>query len=580
VLYFLTVARPPDYSCSQFQARPYRSFSVVPLNLRDYQIEACDAADRAWEEGLRRLLVVMPTGTGKTPVFSESLRRTWERTRGRGLVLAHRDELLEQAAAKIKLVHPDVRIGFVRREQNEVDADVVIASVQSVSRANRISSFPQDFSLVICDEAHHAVSPQFRTVLSHVGVFSEDANAPRLLGVTATPQRADKVGLNEIFQKVVFKLPLLDSIIKGHLCDLRVSAIRVSVDLNKVKGSRGDFDEGALGAALMAANAPAEIIASYQRVAAGRKALCFTPTVEMTRAVVEAARADGIRAEWLSGETPLEERRAILKRLASGETMFLSNAGVLTEGFDERSLECIIIARPTKSVGLYQQMCGRGTRTSPETNKRDCILIDLVGASDTLKLVSLSSITGLPSALLAKMSVLEAVRHQQRLAEEAEARAAEEAQRRLVKTAAPNPFTEFSWVRLPGDFQTIFTLSLGQGAYLYVIPSSPEQYDVLRYDRALPECANGMVEVLNEGLPLDYALGSAEDVVRDSDAMRIAVAGAGWRSDDASLKQRDLLKRCNVSAHDRITKGEAADLITAHFARQTLERIMQVTAQC
>jgi ATP-dependent helicase IRC3 len=547
----------------------------VPITLRDYQIEGCDAADSAWGEGLRRLLVVLPTGVGKTILFAESLRRTWAADRGRGLVIAHRDELLEQAAAKIKLVHPDVRIGFVRREQNEVDADVVIASVQTVARGNRINSLPQDFSLVVVDEAHHAVAEQHRRILQHVGVFSDREGAPRLLGVTATPQRADKVGLNEIFQKVVFKLPLLHSIIKGHLCDLRVSAIRVSVDLNKVKGSRGDFDEGALGAALMAANAPAEIIASYQRVAAGRKALCFTPTVEVTRAVVAAARAEGISAEWLSGETPIEERRAILKRLASGETMFVSNAGVLTEGFDERSLECVIIARPTKSLGLYQQMCGRGTRTSPETNKRDCILLDLVGASETLKLVSLGSITGLPSSLLATMSVLEAVRHQQRLAEEAEALAAEVAQRRLVKTAAQNPFTEFSWVRLPGDFQNIFALSLGQGAYLYVMPSAPEQFDVLRYDRSIPECVGGLMEVLNEGLPLDYALGSAEDVVRDSDAMRIAVTGAGWRTQPASDKQLGVISKFQIQAPPKPTKGQAADLITAHFARQNLERMMR-----
>jgi len=557
---------------------------VSSIPLRPYQIEACAAVEAAWREGLRRSLVTMATGLGKTIVFSEMIRRT----NGRALVLAHRDELLEQAAAKIRLVCPSASIGFVRRQQNELDCDVVLASVQTIAREKRLASFPKDFSIIVVDEAHHAVAPEHRRILEHTGALSDNAAAPFLLGVTATPHRADKISLAEIFQKTVFKLSIMDGIIGGYLCDLRVQAIRLDLSKLKSKNSKNrDFSDSLLGEALMAAQAPERIVAAYLRAARGRRALCFTPTIEVARAVSASFNSAGVSSEWLCGETPPKERRAILERLRSGETQAVANAGVLTEGFDEPSLGAIIVARPTQSKSLYIQMVGRGTRTAPSHGKKDCIVLDVVGAneiqSDAKQIVTLADITGLPAAALASMSVLEAVSHYHALmtAQETEAVSMPAVPVREIEKPPPlllapvKPLKQFAWVRLEGDFKRIYALSLGQGCFLYVVPVSKDVFDVMRYDPAQPEAARGMMESVAENLPLDYAMGRAEDIVRDTPSMPLVTARAGWRASPASVKQIELLKEIRLFAKDTLTKGEAADLITGHIAGATLERILR-----
>jgi hypothetical protein len=396
-----------------------------------------------------------------------------------------------------------------------------------------------------------------------------------LLGVTATPQRADKIGLACVFQRVVFKMTILQGIVGGYLSDVRVAKIRVRVDLNSVRlNAGGDYARGALGTALMAASAPREIVEAYLREAAGRKTLCFTPTVEVAAAVASEFRSAGVPAEHITGTMSGDKRRKIRDRFASGETMVVSNANVWTEGFDEPSVSCVIIARATRSVVQYIQMAGRGTRPSPATGKKDCIILDL--ASDDQKLVTLSAITGLPAKMLDDMSVLESVRAGKPQLDPAVV--SEDEGRVLERAVAENPFTEFSWVKLEGDYHRIYALSLGSGGFLYVIPGDGRLYEVMRFDRALPECAGGMMELVAEGLPLDYALGTAEDVVRENDAMRLAVASAWWRRTRVSEKQLQQLRKNGLPAKPTLTRGQAADMLSAKFARETLERLVRASA--
>ncbi len=543
----------------------------VPFSLRDYQIKACAAVEEAWASGIRRPLINMATGSGKTCIFASLIKRDREAGGKRALVLAHRDELLQQAADKIRMVYPEVSIGFVRQKENDVHCDVVVASVQSISRDGRLKTLPRDFSLVVCDEAHHAVAPFHRKVLEYVGALSNREDAPRLLGVTATPQRADNVGLDDVFQKVVFKFTILEGIVSGYLCDLRVEAIRVRVDWSKVKTIGGDYADGALADALMAADAPHEIVAAYKRSAMGRKAICFTPTVKLAQAVTEAFNAAGITTEWLDGTTKTEKRRDILARLKTGETQIVANAAVLTEGFDEPSIECVIVARPSKSQALYIQMVGRGARPSPLTGKTDCKILDVSGASDTHRLVTLSDITGLPASLLQNKTVLEALRDVQR-----EPRNLDRPGGEIEHLPAANPFSEFSWSALDGQFKNFYALAVAEGGFIYVMPADENVFDVLRYDRQSPECADGFMETVAENLPLEYALGRGEDLVRDSPAMRLTVANAAWRTEIASGKQLEYVRRERLSNSAVLTKGQAADLINTHIARLTLDRLMRV----
>ncbi len=522
------------------------------LALREYQHEAVAAVEKAWSEGITRPLLAIATGLGKTIIFAELIRRTG----GRALVLAHRDELLEQAREKILFVHPEADIGMVRREEQQIDAQIILASVQTVARERRLQSLPRDFKLVVVDEAHHAVAPYHKKILTHVGCFSEAPEAPLLLGVTATPQRADRVGLTDVFQSIVYKMTVLDGILQGYLVNLRCKQISLDMDLSRAEKKSGDLDEGELGRALMEANAPQHIVAAYCDEARGKKGLAFLPTVDVATATAAAFCAAGIPAEMLSGETPANVRRQMLARLRSGETRILTNCGVLTEGFDEPSIEVILEGRPTYSRTLYTQIIGRVTRLFP--GKREGLILDFVGASKMHKLVTLSTITGLPSDILEDKGVLAALEEQ---AAPSQQEQEETVDGQLVKEKS-NLFAELSWVALPRGG---YVLSLGT-AMLFLQPKADAHYDVILHEKqTVPRC-------LATDLTLEYAQGVAEDSVRHFKAFTLASSSAGWRQLPASMLQKETLAKFRIEYSDGMTKGRAADLITAHIARDVMSR--------
>ena len=250
-------------------------------------------------------------------------------TPGRTLILAHRDELINQAVDKLIRVEPTLNIGVVKAERDDRWAPVVVASVQTLARERRRERLFQtpNFSRVICDEAHHSIANSYRSVFEDAGCFRPDG--PLLLGVTATPQRGDKVGLDAIFEGICYDRDILWGIQNGYLCDLRGKQIYMDVDLDQVRTTAGDFQDGALGEAMEEADAPEIIAAAYYREAPGRKAIVFTPTVNVAKLTAAALKKLGIAAEWVSGTTPEGERRAMLKRFKSGATMVICNCAVL-----------------------------------------------------------------------------------------------------------------------------------------------------------------------------------------------------------------------------------------------------------
>src|SRR5881409_2105394 len=366
---------------------------MMRLTPRPYQHAAVAALLAAAARGVQRPLLVLPTGTGKTIIFALLVQRRG----GRALILAHRDELIQQAVDKLRLVDPTLSLGIVQAAHDELTAPTVVASVQTLSRRTRLARLVPDFQTIVIDEAHHAPAPTYRRILAYCRAWPP---GPLVVGVTATPERGDRQSLRPVFDRIVYQKTLLEMMQAGYLVDLRAIQVLLQADFDALRTQHGDFVEAELETLLLAANAPAQVLAAFQTHAADRKALLFTPTVALAYTMAQTFCAAGIAAEALDGTTPLATRRAILQRLHTGTTRVVANCAVLTEGFDEPSVDCIIIARPTQSALLYQQMLGRGTRTYP--GKTDCLVLDVVGLSTHHTLHTVATLFGCAPAALAR----------------------------------------------------------------------------------------------------------------------------------------------------------------------------------
>jgi len=523
--------------------------------LRDYQHEAIAAIENGWAGGLQRLLLALPTGTGKTVIFAECIRRNT----GRSLVLVHTDELVRQALEKLALVGV-TDVGVVKAERNEHDRPVVVASVQTLSRETRLAQVSRDFSLIVVDECHHSVAETYRRILEDFGAFSDQG--PRLLGVTATPERGDEQGLDQVFQKIVFERDILSMIKAGYLCDLRgVRARLKDADFSRLHIRAGDFQSEEVANLLLDANAPLHIVNAYQEHAVGKRALVFTPTVAVAHAVAKAFAEQDIAAEPLDAGTPIAERRELLKRFTSGSTTVIPNCAVLTEGFDEPRIEAIIIARPTRSRTLYTQMIGRGTRLFPD--KAECVVIDMVGATDRHDLVTAGSLFAMP--MRSGESVIEA---EERITSERRARAGAISAATSLESSPVNLFRRraLQWYSAKnGDFHV---LSLGNHGEVRLTLSDLGWTAVW----AKRKEENYQREILAEDVSVEYATGLAEDLARTFPDCRYLVnPHAAWRTQPASDKQIQQLRKIyphRVPPAD-MTKSQAATLLTLYYARKS-----------
>ena len=517
---------------------------MLRLTPRPYQHEAVAALLAAAARGVQRPLLVLPTGTGKTIVFALLVQRRG----GRSLILAHRDELIQQAVDKLRLVDPTLSLGIVQAAHDEHTAPAVVASVQTLSRRTRLTRVVPDFHTIVIDEAHHAPAPTYRRILDYCRAWRPDG--PLVVGVTATPERGDRQSLREVFDRIVYQKTLLEMMQAGYLVDLRALQVLLQADFDALRTQHGDFVEAELEGLLLAANAPAQVLAAFQAHAADRKALLFTPTVALASAMAQTFCAAGIAAEALDGTTPLATRRAILQRLHTGTTRVVANCAVLTEGFDEPSVDCIIIARPTQSAGLYQQMLGRGTRTYP--GKTDCLVLDVVGISTHPTLHTTATLFDCDAGRLAQQSVLEILDRPGHPDQEADAP--------LAGTLHSTPVDLFArralrWVQTR---QGAWVLSLGtQHGTLRLRSDGPDTWQAVQVRRDAEPVR------LGDTLPLPYAQGLAEDYARHLGVARLVEAEAPWRQQPATEKQTALLRKLGMTARAGLTKGEAADLLAA-----------------
>jgi superfamily II DNA or RNA helicase len=367
------------------------------FDLRPYQRDALTAIEAAALRGVRRQVVSLPTGAGKTVIFASLIVERQTRT----LILVHRDELIRQTLDKLAMVAQGTAldIGVIKAARDEHAGDVVVASVQTLQRETRLQRLAQTFGLVVIDEAHHALPENsYGRILAHVGADQDDG--PLTVGFTATPFRPNNdpivatPGKPGCFDEVVYTVPLLSLIGLGYLSPIQAKGIFIDgLNLDDVRIRHGDYVEADLAEALMAADAPEHLVRGYGELAAGRRALIFCPTVGMAYAVEHAFRSAGLAAATVVGETPTDERQAIYRQVRAGSIAALASCAVLTEGFDEPSIDCIMLARPTKSKVLFYQCIGRGLRLWP--TKEDCLLIDATGATKRHGLLSIAAELGL-----------------------------------------------------------------------------------------------------------------------------------------------------------------------------------------
>lgn len=360
----------------------------MTVQLRPYQQEALDAITTFYDNGVSRQLVVLPTGAGKTVIFTHLPEHKQDSLPM--LILAHREELLVQAKEKLEWSNPDLTVEIEQAENYASHSDVVIASVPTLGRdgSDRIGRFPRDyFRTIVIDEAHHAAAPTYRRILDY---FENSFT----LGVTATPQRSDNTRLTDVFDEIVYYKTIVDLIQEGWLARIVGYRIRTDTDISEVQSREGDYVASQLQDTINTPERNAIIVASYMEICDNAKAIAFCAGVEHANDLAASFRQASISAEVIVGTTLSEQRQEILARFRSGETRILVNVGVLTEGFDEPSVEAIILARPTRSTLLYTQIVGRGTRLFE--GKEHCKVLDFADTTKGKKPLGLPSLLGLP----------------------------------------------------------------------------------------------------------------------------------------------------------------------------------------
>lgn len=407
---------------------------------------------------------------------------------------------------------------------------------------------------VVVHNCHHAVADTYRRILTHF----EDV--PMHSFFSATLERGDKKSLGKVIDEIVYYKSLLEMIEAGYLVDIRSLSVRVKgFNTGLLKVVRGDFQGQEIAEALTAAGAEAVAVRAWLDHAQGRKTILFAATVESAMRFAEAFNEAGIPATTVYGELDIEIRRERLRAFANDEYMVISNCAVLTEGYDEPSVSCIMSARPTRSKPLFIQMVGRGTRLYP--GKQDLLVIDLVGNDERVDLVSIPKLFGLDPDKVKDEGLVSAVvehREQQRLLPNALAGLA--TLELDVKETNLFDRKDINWLKLQNGN---WFLSGAKGT-IFLEQQEGKWNTVLRpRDKAIRPIVYGT------GYDLAMAMGIAEEeIVRKAkeDTLRYIDKTQKWRAAPATEKQKNLLKDRNVPVVPGLTAGDASDMISAMMA--------------
>ncbi|CAJ0549296.1 Ff.00g029090.m01.CDS01 [Fusarium sp. VM40] len=411
----------PKAARSLFVLKPqtFRTFASAvaheppKLQLRDYQEECIESVLTALENGHKRVGISLATGSGKTVIFTQLIDRipSTNKDAQQTLILAHRRELVEQAANHCQRAYPDKRIEIEMGNVHATGtADITVASIRSLTSPGRLKKFdPSRFKLLLVDEAHHIVAPGYLKALRYFGLDEKRPESPNLVGVSATFSRFDGVKLGAAIDEIVYHKDYVDMISKKWLSDVIFTTVESKANLSDIKkGAFGDYLPGELSKAVNTSETNDITVRSWMAKAAGRKStLVFCVDVAHVVELTNQFRQYGFDARYVTGETAKVERGETLDSFRRGEFPVLVNCGVFTEGTDIPNIDCIVLGRPTRSRNLLVQMIGRGMRLHP--GKKNCHIIDLVSSLDT-GIVTTPTLFGLDPDILVERATVNELR--------------------------------------------------------------------------------------------------------------------------------------------------------------------------
>ncbi len=526
------------------------------IQLRSYQTECLQAITSNLSDGIFSQVVHLPTASGKTVIFASLIAQAIKADPStRALVLAFSTDLLGQARDKLKMIAPDLDVGIVDADHKEFDRQIVVSSVQSARISGNLAQLQaQDFKICIADECHHFACDTARHVLNELGFGYDCATYRKLLvGFSATPFRSDAKGLGEIFDKIVYHRSTKEMIEDNYLCRPIGNRVVTDIDFSQIAVESGDFATSALSSVMNTDAVNQTIVSSYLERCAGRKTIAFCTSIDHAVKLAECFKQFGVFSEAIHSNLSIVERESIKQKFSDGAIEVLTNPLMLTEGYDEPSISCVIIARPTKSAGLYQQMAGRGLRLHP--TKKDCMILDFGDQAHTLCNVG----------VLLNDELDEEKKDQPRKNEHVED---------LIKNLPPNINPKlkkaileldllgdsFAWLK---DANGFYFLKGAGDVVLKLIKTGSDRYDVILIG------AKG-TRVIAKGLDFSYSFSAAEDFARANRALfAISDLEAAWRFQPISEKQKGVFRSGGYkNGIDELTKGQASDIIASGVLRK------------
>lgn len=551
----------------------------MTLRLRPYQADMVDAAHKAHDGGMLRPAEVCATGGGKSFVIANVIQTSKHGPRAgkRAVIIAHREELAEQNAQEVRDLAPDLRTGIVMGTRNETQGHVISAGVLTLASESRIRQI-RDVGLVVVDECHHAAADSYVRVLQHFGCFAPGGAVA--LGMTATMKRGDDRALGDVWQDVVYVKDTAELIAEGFL--VRPVAYRVRVedlDLSKVRKVAGDFSGAGLGKAFADSMAPKKIAEALREHAPDRQTILFAPLVATAEVIRDELRAQGFTAELIHGKTPKDERKRLLQAYREGRFQVLCNAMVFTEGTNLPMTSCIVVARPTMNAALFIQMVGRGLRLWP--GKRDCVVLDVVGATGRHRLAAPVELWGDEGVSLEEAT--------EQLGPDGDAEQLDDAEEQAevdhllgldepvyrdgkLVTEVVDLFegSDAGWLR---TYAGAWFLAAPE-RYVAVLPRVDGGYGVVSVHRMRRGDSRWVMERCSE---LSYAMAHAEGDVSDDerDAMQYRhsegrprfVAGGGFRSSSPRAEAQ----RIGLPVPEGATPGEVRKMLTVAYASARID---------
>lgn len=544
----------------------------VPRNngdvvLRPYQRDAISAITNAFNSNLNRVLIHAATGTGKTVIVVELNKELKaENTKKVTLFLAHTEELVEQAANRFKNSNPELIVDIEQAKKRACpDAQVICASVPTLARGTRLKD--RDIDLIILDECHHAPADTFKRTLERFGCFDE--RKTKLVGITATPHRADNKDLKDIFEKQVFRYDIKDGMCDGYLVDIRGYRVKTTTSIDAVSSRNGDFNLQELAEAVDNENRTRQILSKWYGIAKERRTLCFCASTTHADNVAKLFTDAGFKAAAVHGAME-DNRREVIEKFRAGEIQIVTAVNMFTEGIDIPEIDCILMFRPIKSWTFYVQALGRGTRLAP--GKTDLIVIDAVDITKRHKLVNVPAILNLPPDLdLEGNSLLDAFRMLERVTTSEE----------IIKEKAPATYTELTVIleridllgirEIPEEVRLNSTLNWSRtrtGEYKLQGPNSSLARlvlnDIGEWEFKILTDKNNETDIaIYESSELP-PFREVDDYLKGiwSSYLTLLISTAGWRNDPPTDKQIFFLRQYGYNA-ESMTKGAASNLITA-----------------